>query len=50
LLLQNGGHEILWAHLGELAFGLLALGLVEVVRVLARVAVVVVAPRQSKQQ
>jgi hypothetical protein len=50
LLLQNRGHQILRALLREQALGLLAVGLVEVVRVLALVAVGVLTPSQSHQR
>jgi hypothetical protein len=47
LFLQDRGHEILGALLSEEALGLLAIRLVKVVGVLARVAVLVVAPNAA---
>jgi len=44
-LLQYRGYEVFWAVLSELTTGMLTLSRTEVVRVLAKIAVLIVAPR-----
>jgi hypothetical protein len=50
LFLQDGGYKVLWASLRELAARLLTLLFVEVVRVLAEIAVLVLTRSQSQTQ
>ena len=49
-LLQDRGHQVIWASLLKLANRLLALRLLKVVRILAKISVVFIAASQQQQR